>query len=40
MIITLFSYWGVGLPVGYILGLTDLIQPASGQQILIDLILD
>ncbi|GAA6152686.1 MATE family efflux transporter [Pseudoteredinibacter isoporae] len=30
MYITLFAYWGVGLPLGYTLGLTDLISPASG----------
>lgn len=30
MIMTLFAYWGIGLPVGYILGLTDLFGPASG----------
>ena len=28
--ITLISYWGVGLPVGYILGLTDLIMQPIG----------
>lgn len=28
--ITLFSYWMVGLPTGYILGLTDLIVPRLG----------
>lgn len=32
MYITLFAYWGVGLPLGWILGLTDWIQPASGPQ--------
>lgn len=30
MILTLFAYWGIGLPVGYLLGLTDLLGPASG----------
>lgn len=30
MYITLFAYWGVGLPLGYTLGLTDFITPASG----------
>ncbi|MDY7561012.1 MATE family efflux transporter [Pseudomonas sp. 10B1] len=30
MILTLFAYWGVGLPVGYLLGLTDVLGPASG----------
>ncbi|MEB0042267.1 MATE family efflux transporter [Pseudomonas sp. MH10] len=30
MILTLFAYWGIGLPVGYTLGLTDLLGPASG----------
>ncbi|MBB6521616.1 MATE family efflux transporter [Pseudoteredinibacter isoporae] len=30
MYITLFAYWGVGLPLGYTLGLTDLITAASG----------
>lgn len=30
MYITLFAYWGVGLPLGYTLGLTDWILPASG----------
>ena len=28
--ITLLSYWGVGLPVGYILGLTDLVMQPIG----------
>ncbi|PXZ06386.1 MATE family efflux transporter [Gilliamella apicola] len=28
--ITLISYWGVGLPVGYILGLTDLVMQPIG----------
>lgn len=30
MLITLFSYWGVGLPIGYILGLTDIWGGAQG----------
>lgn len=30
MIMTLFAYWGIGLPVGYLLGLSDLLGPASG----------
>ncbi|MNP17443.1 Multidrug resistance protein NorM [compost metagenome] len=30
MILTLFAYWGIGLPVGYILGLTDWFGSASG----------
>lgn len=30
MLFTLLSYWGLGLPVGYVLGLTDLFGPASG----------
>jgi multidrug resistance protein, MATE family len=30
MLLTLFAYWGIGLPVGYSLGLTDLWGPASG----------
>ncbi|MNQ83948.1 Multidrug resistance protein NorM [compost metagenome] len=30
MILTLFAYWGIGLPVGYILGLTDWFGAASG----------
>ncbi|MDD2049280.1 MATE family efflux transporter [Pseudomonas putida] len=30
MILTLFAYWGIGLPVGYVLGLTDYFGPASG----------
>ncbi|WXL27471.1 MATE family efflux transporter [Ectopseudomonas mendocina] len=30
MFITLFAYWGIGLPVGYILGLTDWFMEASG----------
>lgn len=30
MIITLIAYWGVGLPLGYVLGLTDWVVPARG----------
>ena len=30
MILTLFAYWGIGLPVGYALGLTDWFGPANG----------
>ena len=30
MVFTLFAYWGIGLPVGYMLGLTDLLGEASG----------
>ena len=30
MILTLFAYWGVGLPVGYALGLTDWLGQANG----------
>ncbi|MGX1127600.1 MATE family efflux transporter [Pseudomonas defluvii] len=30
MILTLFAYWGIGLPVGYLLGLTDWLGTASG----------
>ena len=30
MILTLFAYWGIGLPVGYALGLTDWLGPANG----------
>lgn len=30
MLITLFAYWGVGLPLGYALGLTDWIIPSLG----------
>ncbi|MFR0309389.1 MATE family efflux transporter, partial [Escherichia coli] len=30
MVYTLFAYWGIGLPVGYLLGLTDKLGPASG----------
>ena len=30
MLFTLLAYWGIGLPVGYILGLTDWWRPAMG----------
>lgn len=30
MLITLFSYWGVGLPIGYLLGLSDTFGAAQG----------
>ena len=30
MIFTLFAYWGIGLPVGYLLGLTDKFGEPSG----------
>ena len=30
MILTLFAYWGIGLPAGYVLGLTDLFGEPSG----------
>ena len=30
MLMTLFAYWGVGLPLGYSLGLTDWLVPAMG----------
>ncbi|WP_434574149.1 MATE family efflux transporter [Pseudomonas sp. Z3-8] len=30
MLLTLLAYWGIGLPVGYALGLTDLLGAASG----------
>lgn len=30
MAITLIAYWGVGLPLGYVLGLTDFLAPAHG----------
>lgn len=32
MLITLFAYWGLGLPIGYLLGLTDVILPAMGPE--------
>lgn len=30
MLLTLIAYWGIGLPIGYVLGLTDLLRPAMG----------
>ncbi|MBU0809034.1 MAG: MATE family efflux transporter [Gammaproteobacteria bacterium] len=30
MILTLFAYWGIGLPVGYVLGLTDWFGQPTG----------
>lgn len=30
MLLTLLSYWGLGLPVGYVLGMTDIWVPAMG----------
>lgn len=30
MILTLFAYWGIGLPVGYVLGMTDWLGAANG----------
>ncbi|CUR45771.1 multidrug transporter MatE [Alcanivorax sp. PN-3] len=30
MVMTLFAYWGIGLPLGYALALTDLLVPAMG----------
>ena len=30
MVLTLFAYWGVGLPVGYSLAMTDFWRPAMG----------
>jgi multidrug resistance protein, MATE family len=32
MLITLLAYWGIGLPSGYLLGLTDRVVPALGAQ--------
>ncbi|MEZ5505822.1 MAG: MATE family efflux transporter [Gammaproteobacteria bacterium] len=32
MLLTVVAYWCVGLPVGYVLGLTDWITPAMGAQ--------
>jgi MATE family multidrug resistance protein len=32
MVITLIAYWGIGLPLGYLLGLTNWIGPARGVQ--------
>ena len=30
MLLTLFAYWGIGLPVGYVLGLTDWLGAPAG----------
>lgn len=30
MVITLLAYWGVGMPMGYVLGLTDWLGPRQG----------
>lgn len=30
MMMTLLSYWGLGLPLGYLLGMTDVLRPAMG----------
>ena len=30
MLMTVLAYWCLGLPVGYILGLTDWVVPAMG----------
>lgn len=30
MLITLLAYWGIGLPIGYALGLSELLGPPSG----------
>ncbi|TLX57258.1 MATE family efflux transporter [Stutzerimonas nosocomialis] len=30
MVFTLFAYWGIGLPIGYLLGLTDWLGEPSG----------
>ena len=30
MLITLLAYWGIGLPIGYSLGLSELLGPPSG----------
>lgn len=30
MLLTLVAYWGIGLPIGYLLGLTDLLVPRMG----------
>ncbi|AKH69217.1 putative efflux protein, MATE family [Spongiibacter sp. IMCC21906] len=30
MLLTLIAYWGIGLPVGYVLALTDYLGPAMG----------
>jgi MATE family multidrug resistance protein len=31
-VITFFAYWCIGLPVGYLLGLTDIVVPAMGAE--------
>ena len=30
MVLTLFAYWGVGLPIGYVLATTNMLVPAMG----------
>ena len=30
MLLTLFAYWGVGLPIGYVLATTNILLPAMG----------
>jgi multidrug resistance protein, MATE family len=32
MFVTLLAYWGIGLPIGYCLALTDLLVPAMGPE--------
>jgi multidrug resistance protein, MATE family len=32
MFITLLAYWGIGLPIGYVLALTDHVRPAMGPE--------
>ena len=32
MLITLLAYWGIGLPIGLVLGLTDVVRPAMGPE--------
>lgn len=32
MLFTLLAYWGIGLPLGYTLGLTDQLRPAMGPE--------
>jgi multidrug resistance protein, MATE family len=32
MFITLLAYWGIGLPIGYVLALTNLVVPAMGPE--------
>lgn len=32
MLLTLLAYWGIGLPIGYLLGRTDLLLPAMGPE--------